>query len=168
MANSPQKYSRQDGSLRDAAEWVRLGLRAPGVICPCCGQMAAMRKRHFNATMAATMVLLYRHQITHPEETWVHVERLLKSVNFPTRGDFYKCKYWDLLQRKPVNRPDGNPNTGFYRLTPVGERFVQRQVEVPNFVWVFNDEPVSFSAATTGILAAMGTRFNYQHLMEGR
>ena len=95
-------------------------------------------------------------------------EQLLRDKKFPTRGDFYKLKYWKLLEQRPASHETGNPNTGYFTVTERGVRFATCRIRLASFAWVYRDRVEAWSTEKVNIKMALGKGFNYRDLMEGK
>lgn len=166
----PLRFDQPDADVRTASNWVHNNLATPGVICPCCTQIAALRKRNLHSAMAAALVLFYRHQFSGGPE-WIHGEDFLKNyqgISSTLRGDFAKLRFWHLLERYEGPRGRGRPRNGCYRVTRTGALFVNGGVTVPQFLWTFNNRAYpDASAPQISIRDALATDFNYQELITG-
>ena len=73
-----------------------------GTRCPCCGQYVKLYKRSITATMAWTLLRMYRSSLL----DWVHVPTLLRARG-RLSGDHAKLAYWGLIQEATIPREDG-------------------------------------------------------------
>lgn len=150
--------------LSDAKFEFNAGLKK-GTSCPCCGRFGKLYKRKITSSMAYLLILLYKY---HPNE-FVHVNSFIeaKRVSYALHGDFPKLRFFGLLEKKEGEREDGNPNNGFYRITPLGISFVQGMIPVKKYVYIFDNVVMAVSDETIFIDEALGTKFNYNELMQG-
>lgn len=144
-------------SLAEARAFVEAGKRAGGVTCPCCDQFAKVYRRKLNSAQARLLISFYRRR----REEWVHIGEL--GLN---GGDAGKLALYGLLESRLSDRPDGNPASGFWRITPRGCAFVEGSVRVPEHVFVYNGEAVGFSSTLVGIGDALGRPFRYEEVMQ--
>lgn len=157
------------GSLRTAQTWVEQNLDSPGVICPCCNQVAARRHRHLHHSMAAALLILVRYFRENLDVRWVHAERYFKTM--PTvpaelRGDFPKLTHWGLLEARPPDEQTERAYTGEYRVTRTGFRFADCTCRVHRSGWMFNKEMlIDTDSPLINIHDALGDRFNYAELL---
>lgn len=135
--------------------------RWEGTRCPCCDGMAKVYACRINAAAARALVLLYR--ATLPGE-YAHFLDLMKERQVYT-GHYAELARWDLIERKPGGLEDGNPSSGFYRVTELGRRFVEGEAEVPEVALTYNDQLLRLEGEPVGIRDVLGRRFNYDELM---
>lgn len=159
-----------NAELRYAAEWVQLNLDVPGVICPCCGQVAARRPRKLHKSMAAALLILVRFFRENPGERWVHAEQHFKQhpqIPAAIRGDFPKLTHWGLLEECPETDPEAeHSRSGMYRVTRRGFLFADGMIRVPERGFAFNKELIlDTEAPLITIHDALGAAFNYWELM---
>ena len=157
--------------LESAKKWVQENLRQ-GVQCPCCGKLAKVYKRKLNATMAYALVRIYMYFKANPSEPWLHVPEFLVRVKGDSTiagGDVAKLRYWGLLDAKSdLSRdqlPDGAERMGYYRLTDLGKRFVEGNIAVPRCVYLYNQLLLRTSDDLATIREALGSRYNYDKLL---
>jgi len=75
---------------------------------------------------------------------------------------------WDLVEKEPSeNKNASGGRAGMYRPTQHGIDFVHRRTSVKSHVFMLSGNPVGFSERWIDIDEALGSRFNYQKLMEG-
>jgi hypothetical protein len=138
-----------------------------GTPCPCCRQLVKQYKRKLNSAMAYGLILVSRAKA---DDGWVHIERYFKSLNIPSsiRGDMSKLKFWGLLEAKEGEREDGSTRLGFYRITDKGRQFVNGQISVQERVKLFNQKFYGFDGDEITIKQALGSKFDYNELMEAK
>lgn len=158
--------------LQEAVAWVLANLNSPGVICPCCHQVAARRYRHLHHSMAAALILLARFFRANTDVRWVHAEQYFKQhpdIPSALRGDFPKLTHWGLLQMRETDAGDERPHSGEYRVTRDGFLFVDMRLRVHKSGWAFNKSMlIDTNSPLINIRDALGTRFNYDELMGQR
>lgn len=133
-----------------------------GVECPCCEQFVKLYKRKLNSGMAITLVRIYKNSLTNNND-WLHVKNYLRENRFSNSHDWTLLKYWGLLEEKAVVK--GEPNSGYWRITPKGEHFVLNSTEVPEAIYMFNQNLYKYSTDNTNIIESLGKKFNYYELM---
>ncbi len=128
--------------------------------CPLCTQMAKVYKRRINAGMAVSLIRMYK---ADPILGWQHVPT---TVGGRSREEG-KLRYWGLVEEESqVKRPDGG-RAGYWRVTPLGERFVMRSVKLQCYALVYDGRCLALEGDLKGIEDALGKRFNYNELMAG-
>lgn len=148
--------------LSEARDWTR-SHRVEGVECPCCEQLVKEYTRALPAIAARVMIRMYREG--REGRDWVNIpEMALRGGT----GDGTKGQHWGLIEPQPGERDDGSRRTGWWRLTDLGRAFVTRAITVPKYAHIYNGETVSFSGPAFSIDQALGEKFNYTVLMEGR
>lgn len=142
-----------------------------GCICPSCNGVVKLYNRPITAAMAVGLILIYRKSQTDKNLVlgdYIHIETLFKEAEFgPTvRADVPKLRFWGLLERKPGEKKDGNPQNGYYRITKTGIDFVKRKIAIPSHVKLYNDRIIGFSEKMTDIHECLKKRFNYDELLK--
>ncbi len=154
-------------TLDDAAKWLRANVK-PGAICPCCDQIAKRYQRPLSSSMAAALILIRRAFLR--QSDWLHVPEYLTQVAaegaMVRGGDWAKLTHWGLIEAKQDEvRKDGSRRVGFYKITQRGIDFVERRVEVPQYVFIYASHLLGKSEKMTTIDKALRNRFNYGELM---
>jgi hypothetical protein len=167
-------FDARGASLEDAKKWLRSRFEK-GATCPCCNQFVKLYRRQLNKSMAYVLLLIaryYRHGL-HAAEEWLHVPSYIAETGADNprraaavRGDWAKMKLWGLIEEKPGVRDDGSPRVGFYRMTVLGRRFVDREVKVPSHVYIYNGEPLQrVVEEMITIDDALGRDFSFAEIM---
>jgi hypothetical protein len=130
--------------------------------CPVCGRHAQIYRRKFHSSMALQLIRMY--QLGGGKE-YIHASKLIVA-GVSGSGDFSKAKYWDLIFPKPTTDNEESKSNGFWILSDKGEQFVRGEIRIPREVLVFDDKVEGISTETISITEALGTKFNYQELME--
>lgn len=168
-------FDQQGASLEDAKKWLRARF-GKGATCPCCNQFVKLYKRPFSKSIAFVLLLIaryYRRYDVQPTE-WLHVPSYLVEAvasnprrAAAVRGDWAKLKFWGLLEEKPDVRADGSPRVGYWRMTPLGQQFVNREVKVPSHVYIYNGSPLQIAVEEQiTIDDALSTEFSYDEIMK--
>lgn len=157
-----------DGSrtVNEAKDLVSKNIQK-GCECPVCGQGVKMYQRPINASMAYALILIHKHAGTE----WVHVERLLRSIEgvpSSVRADFHKLRFWNLLDVQPGQRDDGNPHKGIYRVTELGRLFLEGTLTVMSPLRIYNNQSYGYTenAKAVNIHQALGKKFNYEKIVK--
>ena len=152
-------------TLSAARAEVMAGRRnAGGVICPCCDGLAKMYVRKFNKTMAAHLVLLCKWNHEAPGE-WHHVKRRFigeRRMNF--NAEFARLADYELIESPDGVQPDGNPDGGYYRITPAGIDFVLGMCTVPTRLTYYKGRVLEVDSERINIEGALGRPFIYKEL----
>jgi tRNA(His) 5'-end guanylyltransferase len=133
-----------------------------GVNCPCCGQFVKLYKRKLNSVMARCLI-----KMTSLQNGYNHVREIVKGISDTGTNDFSKLKYWGLIEE--MNNDDLDKKTsGYWRLTKQGLLFAKNQINVPKYAEIYNTKLIGFSAEQTNIIDSLGTKFNYNELMQNK
>lgn len=134
-----------------------------GYKCDCCGQFVKAYCRPLNSGMALVVLLISKFG----NKEFFHVEGWLKSIGRPElRADFHKLRFWGLLEAKIENREDGSKRNGYYRITGRGLMFAECKLTVPKKVVLLNNKFEGFEGEEINIKQALGSKFNYQEMMQ--
>ena len=144
--------------LHAVKSWLRKQLDV-GTECPACHQHVQLYRRKINSGMARSLIAMYRVNGT----DWVHVPTMIGARS----REEGKLAYWGLVEEEKAKRPD-NGRAGYWRVTPRGEEFIKRQMNVPKYALVYNGRVQGFDTTTmVSIKDALGTKFDYAELMVG-
>jgi hypothetical protein len=131
-----------------------------GARCPCCTQFAKVYRRKIHAAMARDLVITYREA----GDEWFHVRKVLGYHH----GDFAKLAMWELIEESSEKRDDGG-RAGWWRVTPLGTRYVSGVHRVPKYARVYDGRLLSLDhSELVDIHDALGTKFSLADLMAGR
>lgn len=154
------KDSAVGTTLQDAKEYLKKNFNE-GCSCPACGQFVRLYKRKLGSPQARGLILLYSlHRSTGKE--WIHIRKIIEQVN--VHGDFAKMVYWGLIEEHS-NEDEDKKNSGLWRITEKGKRFVRNEIKIPSHALVFNGKLQGFSGTTTDIVDSLGKKFSYRELM---
>lgn len=143
-------------------EQAKLELRAnweAGIKCPCCGQLVKKYSYSLNAGIAEVLIKMYRNGSF--AWAWVHVN---KEIRPASGGYFSLAKWWGLIEQQSNDDP-AKRGSGLWRLTMKGMRFVRSEITLPKYAEIFDQHLLGFSGKEITIREALGTKFNYQDLM---
>lgn len=138
-----------------------------GVKCPCCNRHTQIYSRKITSSMAYGLILIYKDWV---KGTYTHIESLFKSTpNLPSsvRGDVPKLRFWGLIEPRTEESEDGNPNSGFYRLTSAGIAFAENELKIESKILIYNNEMCGYAkdSELITIKQALKDKFNYNQLM---
>lgn len=156
MTNFSPPFSG-DMALAEAQEKLR-PLLDEGHKCPVCTQHAKIYRRKINSTMARTLITMFRNGA---ERSFVHTPSL--------PGDTHEASqlaWWGLAEEEKVRRPDGG-RAGWWRLTEQGSAFVQGLVKVQKYAKIYDSRLLRLDGELVTIRDVLGSRFNYDELMQG-
>lgn len=148
-----------DWSLEDAKAWLRERLN-DGATCPCCQQRAQIYRRKINSGMARALLEQWRVA----RQDVVHTRGLWKD--YTHEGG--QLAWWGLIEQDPMRRDDGG-KSGWWRITDDGRRFIHNRLLVPKYARIYDSRLMGFDhTKQVSIIDALGTRFDYHELMQGR
>jgi|GEM_PF-1053175 len=160
---------RETTTLASASLWVE-GNRIKGAICPCCTQIAKRYKRKLSSSMAYALILIYR--AFRKQSAWLHVPEYLTEVCSTGAtfrgGDWAKMVHWGLIEPKEDEvRKDGSKRNGLYKITTLGNAFVENRVRIPKYLFLFASKSLGLSEETISIEEALRKKngFSYDELM---
>lgn len=159
-------------TLAQAKEILRKHLDK-GANCPCCKQPVKMYRRPLTSAMALGLLLLYKDNKTYESQgdQWYHLENFFKAIpDLPSsvRGDVPKLRFWGLIRAKEGGKDDGNPSNGLYQLTSSGKAFSQGIIKLSSHVKLYNNKFFGLSGNEINIHQALGTKFNYDQIINGK
>jgi hypothetical protein len=158
-------------TIREARNLMRPNLKK-GVTCPCCNQRSQLYVRKITSAMVRGLMLLYlecKGQVD-PENHYIHLEDFFKPLDIPSsiRGDAPKLRFWGLLESMEGGKVDGNPSSGYYRVTKEGIRFVKGKSLVPQAIKIYNNTFYGFEGPEIDVWGAINNKFNYAEIMGGK
>lgn len=146
--------------LNEVIAWLEERLDQ-GTECPACGQHVQRYRRKLDSGMARVLIQMYQRQKA--PDRWVHIP----SLGTPG-GDPIKNRHWGLIEKRDEVRDDGSPRAGWWRLTDLGIRFVEGQVRIAKYAYLYSGICTGLDdSEMISITDALGTRFNYDELMRG-
>ena len=154
-------------TILEAKEFLRQHWKT-GVTCVCCGQFVKLYKRKINSGMAKALIDIYhetaRCKDDRATETllWIHVKEYLRVNKLHNGHDWTLLQHWGLLEERKTD--SGLPNSGRWRITENGEKFVRLQLKVPKQLNFYNSKVYGRSDEMIDIKQALGNKFDYQEL----
>lgn len=128
--------------------------------CPCCDQLAKVYKRPLFASMAIDLLRAYR---SHGVGRWFHLPS--EPEKMPNGGATGVSRYWGLIEEETDVRRDDGGRAGFWRVTPLGERWLLGEISVPKYARVYDGKLLGLCGEPWTIRQALGKRFNYDEIM---
>lgn len=132
------------------------------IVCPCCGQTVAARRRAITSEMARALILLVRAWWNVGMTGWISIRTI------PVRGgDYAKLRYWGLIERLAPDAKDSNQrDSAYWRPTLAGIAFARGDRTVDKTVYVYNNQTtIDPEAGETNIHDALGEKFDWYKLM---
>ena len=135
-----------------------------GFVCNICGSYVKRYTRKFNSNMAIAMIALLKHS----NGKYVSLEKFLADHGYQRCGDASYLIHYGFLERKVGQREDGSPKNGMYRLTGRGVMFCEGKIKAAEKFKILHNHFEGFSGKDITIQDALGTKFNYQELMDAK
>jgi hypothetical protein len=155
--SSPSRF-HDEMTLGEARVLLR-ELVEEGHACPCCTQFAKVYRRKINATMAATLLKLYR--AAGGDTVFVHTPSLPGDTH-----EASQLEWWGLIEEEQRIRPDSG-RAGWWRLTARGMSFALGGIDVPKYARIYDHRLLQLVGEPVSIHDCLGSRFNYAELMAG-
>lgn len=181
MSNASSRLFDGDdatATLAQAKDFLRVRAKK-GAYCPCCKQYVKVYKRVLGSQMARWLIWLvrtwtqqqagirspisgrlFRLEENHP---WIDVKQS------PVRGgDYAKLVHWNLVEHKANTGDASKRDSGLWRPTHAGIRFVHNQLLVPSHVLLYDNKLLNWkddSITQINIIDALGKKFDYSELM---
>lgn len=153
------------GSLEEARQQILAG-RDDGIDCPCCGQLVKVYRRPMTATTARTMIVMDRY---HQPEGWTHVPTLMREhlADVAHQGGYATlAQHWGLIETMPeAVREDGSNRTGVVAADRCGLP-VRLGRAARGEIRPLDNQVLSHDGPRIGIREALGSKFDYDALME--
>jgi len=146
----------------DSIRQVVMCLEGDGGECPCCGQTIKVYRRKLNANMARFLIRLVR-QFKETQD-WV------KYTDIRSEGEGRDYPYitkWELAITAPVTSSGDKKDSGFWKPTEKGIKFVQRLLKVPSHVYLYDNKVIGWEQRPVDIQDSLGSKWSWQELMQG-
>ena len=137
-----------------------------GCICPACNQNVKMYKRKLSASMAFTLIKIWKYlNETGTCNGFLKYQYILDEIGISTaqRADWQKLVYFKVLEQKTTER--GSPESGKYRITDIGIKFLKGERNLPDHCKVYNGKVYGYAMEQINIKQALRNKFNYDDLM---
>ena len=127
-------------TLDEARTELREAVKKGGVTCPCCQQHVQVYQRSVTSSMAAGLV-----------NVWVAVGaasfrplevQSRRGLPYRMFSDFQKLRYWELIAEQ---------SDGSYRITSLGEAFLQGNTSIDKYAVVYNGNVIRMRGPRTDI-----------------
>lgn len=150
-------------TITEAKQYLRVNFEK-GVECPCCTQFVKLYRHRLNSQMAKTLIEIYNISSEENRE-WIHVLNEIK----PSNRMYSLMRFWDLIvaaEYDQVNSYEDKKASGYWKITERGEKFVNNEINISKYVYLFNNRKYSISEETISIHEALGKKFSYSELMQ--
>ena len=139
-----------------------------GMPCPVCNQYCKLYKRKLSSGMVKALIKLATVQSKFNMveiKIWVDASKLNLAG-----GDYAKLRWWDLVEHRKLRKDEKESNlkkdSGKWRVTQDGIKFLSGEIEVPRYIFIYNNRVSMFSAERTDAKSALGDKFNFGELMQ--
>lgn len=130
-----------------------------GVSCPCCEQRVQLYRRRLNPAAVRALIMFRRTYGT----DFGHAP---STAGIPALGgEWARLALWGLIEEATEVRPDGG-RAGWWRLTEVGSRFIDRQFRVPKYALTYKRSCRGLTGPLVSIDSAIGRGFDLQELLD--
>lgn len=125
-------------------------------------------------------MLLYGHSLRHPRE-YVHIASFFSERKAVRGNDGALLRHWLLIEPRDTRvvtssytdaQTVGTDPHGMYRITEFGRQFVLGDVEIPKFIYTYNEEVIARSDEASGALeewvdirSCLGKKFDWDEVM---
>lgn len=154
-------------TIREAKDFIEKN-KLDGVICPCCNKHVQKYKRKLNSGMCLFLIGLYRcHRKNLFTDGFTNKEVMAEMKINTSSLDYSVMKHFGLMEEIKKEDKEFNNNTkksGYWKITDKGKSFVKGLGVSFSHVMLYNNNPEGFSGSTN-IKKALGSKFNYQELM---
>ena len=138
-------------TLEQEVDRIKIEAEKPkGTICACCGNKVKLYRRTINYDMAICilyMLKFYRYSEKAQEYQYYtkkdFFSELILSGNEYVLENFTKLKYWDIIAPMPTGKKRNGKivyKKGYFALTENGVKFAQREIGLPKYAFVYNDQ----------------------------
>lgn len=138
-----------------------------GGFCPCCDRWGKVYRHSISGLNAKA--LLWMCANTKGDDPWIHMPT--KAPRDVMRSTFALLRWWGLVQRMYVEPEMGEEqetkHSGYWKVTDLGWQFARGRLQVPKYIYLYNDARQGMSDETTHIRDCFGKKFNYSELMGG-
>ena len=90
---------------------------------------AVLKKKTLNLRLAINLIYVYKKQ-----NLLIHLKNSPKVTRV-----FHHLKYWDLICQMPTSPNEVIYKKGYYGITDNGIKFIQKEIALPKFAYVYND-----------------------------
>ena len=132
-------------------------IREDGGHCPCCDRWGKIYPRHFNNTMARSLMWLAK------QNDWCDVpnmapREIVRSNQLPT------TRWWGLCERQ-TSDDSGSKHSGWWRVTDKGYSFACGITTIPKTAYTYNGDVLGFDDDLIHIKDTFKTKFDYEKVM---
>ncbi len=152
--------------LRDV--WQSM-IKGGGGHCPVCDKWGKVSAISMTGTCVRSLIWL-RNEHIKTGQGWIHVPST--APRYVMRSySISSLKHWGLVQQRadvPEPKVKGQPKTkysGYWRITPVGQEFLDGLCQMPKKVFIYNDARWGASDDMTHARNCLDEQFDYDAMM---
>jgi len=132
-------------------------------ICPCCDRLVKIYRRKLNSGMAHSLIWLVKAYQDNPG--WIDVQKKAPRYVVASR-EIGKLAHWGLVSQRE-NDDKTKRTSGLWRPTTQGIEFSKNLIPMESHVFLLDNEVQGFSKSQVYIQDALGSKFDYQEVMNG-
>lgn len=164
MSKSKDIIVTEDTLLSEARRVFKDSIKTHLTVCPCCDRPSKVYARSFYSAHARALIGLYWLDKKHPNDSF-KIGRFADGIT----KHFAIVKFWGLAidaQFEPEDNIDGQKRTtGLWKITENGRKFIENKLKITEKVILENNHLIAFEGEKIDVQGALGTKFNYQDLM---
>lgn len=136
-----------------------------GGYCPCCDRWGKVYRYKISESNAKALIWMSRATPT-ILNMWLDMPRQAPKWVVATNS-FSLMEWWKLIDRRPMEIDDQKQKkfSGHWRVTNLGREFVAGNLQLPKYVYIYNDRLQGVSTETITIKDCFGEDFNYEEMM---
>jgi hypothetical protein len=162
------RFTNLQAPIAEGIEWIIHNAQAgEHMDCAMCDQRVHYYRRPMNKQMLKVLRHLYEFDLKHPQG-WTHVEDWMRSQGRKSNRYFTLMRYWGLIETNADVKEDGNPRTGYWRITQKGRDFWEGRIRVPRGFWMYDSQAKAFFPENWNIQEAINEAkpgFDYSDVM---
>lgn len=135
-------------------------LDGESVICPVCDQHAKIYKRRVNSSMARGLISMFLAFGT----DFGYLQDVRRQHGESDNREESKLRFWELVEEDPRRRDDGG-RAGYWRVTDKGVAWLDREITIPKYVLLYNNEMIDYRDPQVTIDDCLGKNFRLDELM---
>jgi len=134
----------------------------PLSVCECCGG----KSKVYAYRIGCYARVLCWMAVNSTQGEYLHVP---SSGAINGGGDYAKLRYWNLIEKSPINPDPEKKSSGLWKLTPEGREFAQNKATTNKICYYRKPEGgvLGFEPEQISIVDCLGKKFNYEELMTG-
>ena len=138
-------------------DWLS-AIHGDGGHCPCCDRWGKIYPRHFNSSMARSLIWLVGEGSAWTDVPNTAPKWLTRTNQLPT------VRWWGLIERRESEDP-AVKHSGIWRPTQRGIDFAYGRISVPKIVFTYNAQVIRFGEEGIRIKETFETPFDYAQVM---